>query len=54
MENSRLNYFRIMDPNIRIFLDMDFSLPMDYQNMSLEDEKNLYLNALVTKVFYML
>ena len=46
-----LNYFRVMDPNIEIFLDMDFFLPMDYQNLSLEDEKNLYLNSLVSKVF---
>ena len=46
-----LNYFRVMDSNIEIFLDMDFSLPMDSQNLSLEDENNLYINALVTKVF---
>ena len=43
-----LNYFWVMDPNIEIFLDMDFSLPMDYQNLSLEDEKNLYLEAQVS------
>ena len=34
-------------PNIEQFLDVGFSPPMDPQNLSLEDEKNLHLEAQV-------
>ena len=47
-----LDYFRIMDPNIEQILDMGFSPPKDPQNLSLEDEKNSYLNALATNELF--
>jgi hypothetical protein len=34
-----------MDPNIERIVDMGFSPPKDPTNLSLEDEKNSYLNA---------
>jgi hypothetical protein len=40
-----LNYFRVME---RI-VDTSFSPPNDSQDLSLEDEKNLYLNAQATR-----
>jgi hypothetical protein len=40
-----LNYFQVMDPTMEQIVDMGFSPPKDSQNLSLEDEKNLYLNA---------
>ena len=45
-----LNYFRGLHPNIERILDMGFSPPMDPQNLSLEDEKNSYLDAQVSNV----
>jgi hypothetical protein len=40
-----LNYFRVME---RI-VDTSFSPPNDSLDLSLEDEKNLYLNAQATR-----
>jgi hypothetical protein len=40
-----LNYFRVME---RI-VDTGFSPPNDSQDLSLEDEKNVYLNAQATR-----
>jgi hypothetical protein len=40
-----LTHFRVMDPNIEQIVDMGFSPPKDATNLSLEDEKNSYLNA---------
>ena len=45
-----LNYFRVMDPSMERIVDAGFSPPKDTQNLSLEDEKNLYLNAQATHV----
>ena len=45
-----LDYFRGMHPNIERILDMDFSSPMDPQNLSLEEKTDSYLEAHVTKV----
>jgi hypothetical protein len=45
-----LNYFRVMDPSMERIADVGFSPPKDTQNLSLEDEKNLYLNAQATHV----
>jgi hypothetical protein len=45
-----LNYFWVMDPTMERILDTGFSPPKDSQNLSLEDEKNLYLNAQATHV----
>ena len=45
-----LNLLRVMDPNIERILDMGFSPPKDPQNLSLEDEKNSYLDAHASKV----
>jgi hypothetical protein len=45
-----LNYFRVMDPIIERIVDAGFSPPKDGRNLSLEDEKNLYLNAQATHV----
>src|SRR5664279_4598643 len=47
-----LNIFRVMDPNIERILDMGFSLPKDPKRLSLEDEKNSYLNAQATNVIF--
>src|SRR5664279_4118334 len=46
-----LNHFRVLDPNLERIVDMGFSPPKDNLNWSLEDEKNLYLNAQATNVF---
>src|ERR1041385_3162845 len=40
-----LNYFRGIDPCMERIVDVGFSPPNDTQNLSLEDEKNSYLNA---------
>ena len=40
-----LNYFRVIDPCMERIVDMGFSPPKDTQNLSLEDEKNPYLNV---------
>jgi hypothetical protein len=45
-----LNYFWVMDPSMERIVDMGFSPPKDSENLSLEDEKNLYLNAQATHV----
>jgi hypothetical protein len=45
-----LNYFRVMDPTMERIVDTGFSPPKDTQNLSLEDERNLYLNAQATHV----
>ena len=45
-----LDLLRAMDPNIERSFDMGFSPPKDPQRLSLEDEKNSYLNAQVTNV----
>ena len=42
---------RTLCPNIERFLDVGFSPPMDPQNLSLEDEKNLHLEAQVSNEF---
>ena len=47
-----LDYFRVMDPNIELILDMGFSPPKDPQNLSLEDERNSYLDALATNELF--
>jgi hypothetical protein len=39
---------RTLCPNIEQFLDVSFSPPMDSQNISLEDEKNLHIEAQVS------
>ena len=40
-----------MDPNIERIIDIGFSPPKDYGSMSLEDEKNLSLDALTSNEF---
>ena len=45
-----LNIFRDMGPNIERIVDMGFSPPKDSKNLSLEDEKNSYLNAQASNV----
>src|SRR3954467_3897383 len=45
-----LNYFRVIDPFMERIVDMGFSPPKDTQNLSLEDEKNSYLNAQASNV----
>ena len=46
-----LNHLRVLDPNIERILDIGFSPPKDYESTTLEDEKNLYLDALASKEF---
>ena len=46
-----LSNLRTLCPNIEIFLDVGFSPPMDPQNLSIEDEKNLHLEAQVSNEF---
>jgi hypothetical protein len=46
-----LNIFKDMGPNIERIVDMGFSSPKGL-NWSLEDDKNLYLNAQATNVFF--
>jgi hypothetical protein len=45
-----LNYFWVMDPTMEKIVDMGFYPPKDSQNLSLEDEKNLYLSPQATHV----
>jgi hypothetical protein len=45
--NCLLCKLRNLCPNIEQFLDVGFSPPMDPQNLSIEDEKNLHLEAQV-------
>jgi hypothetical protein len=40
-----LNHFRAMDPNMELIVDVGFSSPMVFKNLSLGDRKNVYLNA---------
>src|SRR5664279_1746649 len=47
-----LNIFWVIDPNIERILDMGFSLPKDPKRLSLEDEKNSYLNAQASNVLF--
>src|SRR3954468_20171989 len=44
------NYFRVIDPCMERIVDMGFSPPKDTQDLSLEDEKNSYLNAQASNV----
>ena len=46
-----LSHLRVLDPNIERILDIGFSPPKDYESMPLEDEKNLYLDALASNEF---
>ena len=45
-----LSHFWDIDPYMEQIVDIGFSPPMDSQNLSLEDEKNLYLNAQASNV----
>ena len=47
-----LNLFRVMDPNLERIVDMGFSPPKDAQRLSLEDDKNSYLNAQASNVLF--
>src|SRR6266536_2669151 len=47
-----LNLFRVMDPNLERIVDMGFSPPKDPQRLSLEVEKNSYLNAQAPNVIF--
>ena len=47
-----LNLFRAMDPNLKRIVDMGFSPPKDPQRLSLEDEKNSYLNAQASNMLF--
>ena len=49
-----LNYFWVIDPCMERIVDMGFSPPKDTQNLSLEDEKNSYLNTQASNVLLML
>jgi hypothetical protein len=51
MENLHA-YFCDMDSNIDRILDMGFSTPKDSQNLSLEDNRNSYLNSRATNVLF--
>jgi hypothetical protein len=46
--NCMLSNLWTLCPNIERFLDLGFSPPMDLQNLSIEDEKNLHLEAQVS------
>ena len=47
-----LNIFRVVDPNLERIVDMSFSPPKDPLRLSLEDEKNSYLNAQASNVLF--
>src|SRR5664279_5371619 len=49
--NRMLCKLRALCPYIERFLDVGFSPPVDPQNLSLEDDKNLYLEAQVYNEF---
>ena len=49
-----LNYFRVIDPHMEQIVEMGFSPPKDPQNPTLEEEKNLSLDALATNAFFLL
>ena len=46
-----LSHLRVLDPNIERILDIGFSPPKNYESTTLEDEKNLYLDALASNEF---
>ena len=46
-----LSHLRVLDPNFERILDIGFSPPKDYESMTLQDEKNLYLDALAFNEF---
>ena len=46
-----LSHLQVLDSNIERILDIDFCPPKDYESMTLEDEKNLYLDALDSNEF---
>ena len=50
--NHLLCNLRTLCPNLEQFLDVGFSPPMDSQNLSLEDEKNLHVEAQVSNEFF--
>ena len=47
-----LNYFRVMEPHMEKIVEMGFSPPKYPQNPTLEEEKNLSLDALATYAFF--
>ena len=47
-----LSHLRALDPNIESILDIGFSPPRNYESTTLEDEKNLYLDALASSEFF--
>ena len=49
-----LTYFRVMDPHMEKIVEMGFCPPKDPQNPTLEEEKNLSLDALAINVFFLL
>ena len=51
--NHMLNSFRVINPNRERILDMGFSPPKDPKRLSLEDEKNSYLDAQASKAIFM-
>ena len=46
-----LSHLRVLDPNIEFILNIGFSPPKDYKSTTLEDDKNLYLDALASNEF---
>ena len=49
-----LNIFWVMDPHMERIVEMGFSPPKDPQNPTLEEEKNLSLDALAINAFFLL
>jgi hypothetical protein len=45
-----LSRFQSIDPHMERIVDIGFSPPVNSQNLSLEDEKILYLNAQASNV----
>jgi hypothetical protein len=43
---------RTLCPNIEQFLDVGFNSPIDLENLSLEEDKNLHLEAQVFNDFH--
>ena len=46
-----LSHLRVLDTNIERIVDIGFSPAKDYESMILEDEKNLYLDAIASNEF---
>ena len=46
-----LSHLRVLDPDIERILDIGFSPPKHCESKTLEDEKNLYLDALASNEF---